>query len=398
MKKNKSKNETNTIMQPVPSYFWSFLFLSLFSGIISGIMGSYINNTILHLGESETTITSPEEETTDNQENKPVATPVNDSSTQIDNLYNPTELEAENNIIFQFYTKKDSENTSIFDQIYTNEDFVGHGFSVTSDGWIITTLNEKITEESLSELVLFDSNKNTFEIEKIISDTKNNLLFVKTNGKNLPVPKLWRNQIIPSGTPVTLYTDIYTPIKAHIKNNNHYITKGTTLQNADTFYTSLELPSINVKDGNTLLGSPVISNSGYVLGIITNNDSVITAIPTNHLETLLRDVFDNEKIDRNQIGINFIDLAQIKTTNTELLKKGALLTSNANTPAVVKNSIAEKSGLKENDIITHVEKEEINKENTLTELLSQYPLTENITITIIRDGLEQDITLQIISE
>lgn len=398
MKKNKSKNETNTIMQPVPSYFWSFLFLSLFSGIISGIMGSYINNTILHLGESETTITSPEEKTTDNQENKPVATPVNDSSTQIDNLYNPTELEAENNIIFQFYTKKDSETTSIFDQIYTSEDLIGHGFSVTSDGWIITTLNEKITEESLSELVLFDSNKNTFEIEKIISDTKNNLLFVKTNGKNLPVPKLWRNQIIPSGTPVTLYTDIYTPIKAHIKNNNHYITKGTTLQNADTFYTSLELPSINVKDGNTLLGSPVISNSGYVLGIITNNDSVITAIPTNHLETLLRDVFDNEKIDRNQIGINFIDLAQIKTTNTELLKKGALLTSNANTPAVVKNSIAEKSGLKENDIITHVEKEEINKENTLTELLSQYPLTENITITIIRDGLEQDITLQIISE
>jgi membrane-associated protease RseP (regulator of RpoE activity) len=86
------------------------------------------------------------------------------------------------------------------------------------------------------------------------------------------------------------------------------------------------------------------------------------------------------------LGVSFVTLnADVAAERGASLEDGALVVE------VVAGSPAETAGLQANDIVTAVNGEPVDAERTLRDRLIAYEPGDTITLTIVRDGAEQDI-------
>jgi S1-C subfamily serine protease len=58
---------------------------------------------------------------------------------------------------------------------------------------------------------------------------------------------------------------------------------------------------------------------------------------------------------------------------------------------VLDDSPAQKAGLKEKDVITHVDGVVIDEHNSLASLAGQHAVGDQVTLTVVRDGKEKKI-------
>ncbi|OQB43576.1 MAG: Serine protease Do-like HtrA [Parcubacteria group bacterium ADurb.Bin159] len=77
------------------------------------------------------------------------------------------------------------------------------------------------------------------------------------------------------------------------------------------------------------------------------------------------------------------------------MEKGAWLKSGENLPAIIKNSPAELAGLKEGDIISWINNQEINTYNDLANIISGFNPGDTINITYLRNGEEKIINVKL---
>lgn len=59
--------------------------------------------------------------------------------------------------------------------------------------------------------------------------------------------------------------------------------------------------------------------------------------------------------------------------------------------SIIKDSPADKAGLKEKDIITKVDDQAIDENNSLISVLGRHAVGDKVTLTVVRDGQEQKI-------
>jgi len=74
---------------------------------------------------------------------------------------------------------------------------------------------------------------------------------------------------------------------------------------------------------------------------------------------------------------------------TEYTEKGAKVTD------VVKESAAEKAGIKEGDVIVSVNADKISEDNSLVKLIGKYKPEENVDISVLRDGKEKKLNAKL---
>ncbi len=75
------------------------------------------------------------------------------------------------------------------------------------------------------------------------------------------------------------------------------------------------------------------------------------------------------------------------------VKQGALVRGSSDGPGVVKDSPADKAGLQAEDIITEVNGVAIDQNNTLSSLIQNYQVGDQITLKILRNGKEMNIVV-----
>ena len=98
------------------------------------------------------------------------------------------------------------------------------------------------------------------------------------------------------------------------------------------------------------------------------------------------------KISRAYLGVRYVLLnEQIAQSNNLPSNTGALVYASGNQIAVVPNSPADKAGIKENDIIIKIDGVDINEENSISTVIAKKKPGETVTITILRDGKEQQV-------
>jgi len=71
------------------------------------------------------------------------------------------------------------------------------------------------------------------------------------------------------------------------------------------------------------------------------------------------------------------------------VSEGAWLKGDSSQLAVVANSPADKVGLKEGDIITKINNQAVNTENTVSAIISQYKVGDTLSVTYLRDSQEK---------
>lgn len=155
-------------------------------------------------------------------------------------------------------------------------------------------------------------------------------------------------------------------------------------------------------------GGPVISLDGAFLGIATN--------PISRYPVLGR-VFDLRELMKWQTGINSgvspaarsdriaAVLPRLKKGETIAKYEGAflgisqdrksMLTNKVKVAHVVRNSSAEKAGIKKGDLITHMNQTPIKSWKHMVDLLRQYDVGDKITLTIKRKKKELELEVEL---
>lgn len=154
-----------------------------------------------------------------------------------------------------------------------------------------------------------------------------------------------------------------------------------------------------INQGNS--GGPLVNMDGEVIGINTaiagEAQNIGFAIPINDVNGLIKGVLRGGKLLRPYLGVRYVSLNDDYAYQYNLpVKRGAYLAPATGGSPVIAGSPAEKTGLREKDIITKINDTEINERSGLASVLAQYTVGETVKLTVIRDGKEikLDVTLE----
>lgn len=151
-----------------------------------------------------------------------------------------------------------------------------------------------------------------------------------------------------------------------------------------------------INRGNS--GGPLVNTSGEVIGINTavagNAENIGFAIPINDVQGLIKSVIQNGKLLRPYLGVRYVLLTDDYAYQYNLsVKRGAYIPpAQAGQEAIVGGSPAQKAGLREKDIITRIDNTAIDENNSLTSVLGRHSVGDKITLYVIRDGKEKQLT------
>ena len=97
------------------------------------------------------------------------------------------------------------------------------------------------------------------------------------------------------------------------------------------------------------------------------------------------------RIERPYLGLRYVMLNKKLKEQYELsADSGALVISDhlPNSHAVVKNSPADKAGIKENDLIIEVNGKKMDEKSELADLIQEFKIGDEVELTLLRNGGE----------
>jgi serine protease Do len=283
----------------------------------------------------------------------------------------------------------------------------GTGFILTEDGLIAT--NRHVVPSGTTRVDVTLSDGTEYKDVEVIGRTANNdtldIAFLKikdTKGKKLVSSKLGDSSTVEVGDTVvaignalgqfrnTVTQGIISGYGRDLQASNESGGEVSTLENV--FQTDA---AINA--GNS--GGPLVNTSGEVIGINTaavleDAQSIGFAIPINDVAGLIESVIEKGTLERPYLGVMYVPLTNDTAELLDLdVKRGAYVSAQDGSSAIIKGSPAEKAGLQEGDIITKVDDTEINEENSLAAIINRHSVGDKVKLTIIRDG--QEIQLEV---
>jgi serine protease Do len=279
----------------------------------------------------------------------------------------------------------------------------GAGVIVTSDGMIMTYATAIVVENSKFKVLTFDGN--SYDAELLGIDSWSNLAFLKIYASNLPVVSFGNSdemkpgeKIVAIGISDSKYHNLFS---AGILSDFDptYNLAGKTLSSSE------KLEGVFRSDiswGKKYVGGPIVDYAGQAVGITgsTEMDGAIKyfQIPANKVKLVLDRAISKE-LDKNYtLGIYYFPITKnYAVANNLKTEKGAFIYSPSGQQglAIIAGSPAAKADLRINDIITQVNGEEINLDVSLSDLLYKHKKGEEIELTILRDGNEMKVKVQI---
>ena len=289
------------------------------------------------------------------------------------------------------------------------ENSIKTGIVLTGDGIVMSIMSpveEEIIQKdnnksvsataSASHYKVLGPNGKEYDADLLIADKYSHLVFYKIDGENFPVPKFGNSDNLESGEKIILcgnasgeYQNVYS--QGIVQEND----RGFSLLNSELSSSeSIEgaiMTSASISNRN--IGGPVIDYNGDMIGIVNqiekDGQQVGFVMPINNIKKSIDEVIKNKKIERPFLGIYYLPIdKEIAILNNLSINKGALVYSFSGQQglAVIKNSPADEAGIKIGDIITEVGGNEINLDNPLSSVLTNYKKGDSISIKIIRDG------------
>jgi len=147
-----------------------------------------------------------------------------------------------------------------------------------------------------------------------------------------------------------------------------------------------------INSGNS--GGPLLNLNGEVIGIntaiVSGAQNIGFAIPINKAKKDIESVKNNGKIVYPFLGIRYILLnEELKNENNLSVDYGVWVQKGANGEvAITPDSAADKSGIKEGDIILEFNAEKIITGNSLSDIIQKYNPGDKVNLKILRNGKE----------
>jgi len=282
----------------------------------------------------------------------------------------------------------------------------GTGVILDESGIIVTNKHVVPTGTSTVKVTLADGT--TLEAEVLARDPRNDIAFIKVTdkkGKKLVAAKLGDSSKMEVGDKVVAIGNALgefqnTVTSGIVSGYGRDITAGEA--GDSEALTNLIQTDAAINRGNS--GGPLVNINGEVIGINTaitgsdNGQSLGFSIPVNDIKNQISSVLSTGKIQRPYLGVVYRLVNERFAYIYNLpAQKGAYIPPSENgQSSIIKGSPADKSGLKEKDIITNIDDREIDEKNSLVGVLGSYKSGDVVELTVLRGGdtLTIDVKLE----
>ena len=272
----------------------------------------------------------------------------------------------------------------------------GTGFIVSEDGMILT--NGHVVSDKEAEYTVLTNDGKKYPAKVLARDSIRDLALIKIENQEIPFPtiKLGDSDKLQIGQTVIAIGNALGEFRntvsvGVISGLGRTVTAGgggmiETLE--DVIQTDA---AINL--GNS--GGPLLNLRGEVIGVdfamSQQGQNIGFAIPIDKTKKDIEQVKTLGKIVYPFLGVRYILITEnIQKENNLPVDYGAWVQKGTGGEAAVfPGSAAEKTGLKEGDIILEFNEEKITLENTLAKIIMKYNPGDIITLKILREGKEK---------
>ena len=312
---------------------------------------------------------------------------VSDTETDISDL-----IENVNNSVVGI-SKIKNKGSTIFLEDGISSLGLGTGFIVSKDGYIVT--NQHVSGEKSSTCYVTLEDGRNYNAKVVWADADMDLSVIKISANNLSYLNLGDSDQIKIAQPVYA---IGNPIGYEFQRT---VTSGIIsgldrtikLEEDKSYYMEdLIQTDATINPGNS--GGPLIDKEGNVLGInsikITSAEGIGFAIPINIIKPIVEKLINNGEFNAATLGVFAYDKNVVPYINQELginmsLQNGIYVAE------VIKNSPAEKAGIKKGDILTQIDGMSLNKMSALRRYIYEKEIGDVINIRYIRNNREYEV-------
>ncbi len=270
----------------------------------------------------------------------------------------------------------------------------GSGVIISADGYIVTN-NHVIDQADKIEITL--NNKQKYQARLVGADPSTDIALLKIDVTGLD-PMRFDNSdevkvgqwVVAVGNPFNLASTVTAGIVS---------AKGRSINilKADMAIESFIQTDAAVNPGNS--GGALVNLDGRLIGI---NTAIATptgvyagysfAVPSNLVKKIVEDLKRYGRVQRGYLGVQMI------TLDGEVAKKlDTDITEGVYIGEVYPGAAAEKGGIQNGDIITHIDQRKINSTSQLMAELSRHRPGEVVEVKINRNGSLIDLKLPLLN-
>lgn len=268
----------------------------------------------------------------------------------------------------------------------------GSGFIITDDGYIVT--NHHVIEGANSvKVTLYDNTQ--YDAEIVGSDESNDIAVLKIDASGLTPVTLGDSEALSVGDNVVAIGNPLGELTFTLT-SGVVSAKDRSITTSNSVMMNLIQTDCAINSGNS--GGALFNMYGEVVGVTNAKyssnssteasiDNIGFAIPINNVKDIVTSIIENGYVVKPYIGVS------VETVSSDMKSYG--IPEGAVVRVVNEDSPAEKAGLKENDIITKADDEDITSSNDLVSKIKKASKGDKITLTVYRQGEEKTIELTV---
>ena len=270
----------------------------------------------------------------------------------------------------------------------------GTGFIISDTGYIMT--NKHVVENSKTVNGTLSNGKTYKNVKVVGTDPLNDSAILKVENPEGFKPVTLGDsktvnvgqQVIVIGNALGEYSNSVT--SGIISGTGRELIASDSSGSAYEQLTDMLQTDAAINGGNS--GGPIVNAAGEVIGIATayasSSQTVGFAIPIANVKGIIKNVLETGKFERAVLGVQYTAInPEIAEKNDLTVNYGAYVHSDK-TSAIVKGGAADAAGIKDGDIILEINGVKIGKAGSLSTLVGEYKVGDEINVKILRDNKE----------
>ena len=267
----------------------------------------------------------------------------------------------------------------------------GSGFIISKDGYILT--NHHVVADA-TEIVISLNDRREFKANLIGSDEKSDVALLKINtNEALPYLSLGNSDEIRVGDWVVA---IGSPYRLNFSVTAGIVSaKSRSIPDQGTSYIPFIQSDVAINPGNS--GGPLFNLKGEVIGINAMIYSsgggymgISFTIPINYASEIIDQLKNNGVVSRGWLGVSVQEVTKDLADSFKLGNPRGALIGN-----VLKDSPAERAGLKNGDVILSFNKQKIIYSGDLPLIVGRIKPDTTVDAVIFRSGIEKKMRVKV---
>jgi serine protease Do/serine protease DegQ len=265
---------------------------------------------------------------------------------------------------------------------------LGSGFIISKDGYIVT--NDHVVRDAESIQVKL-SNDKVYDAKVVGGDQKTDIAVIKINAADLPVTVLGDSEkmevgqwAIAIGNPFGLERSMTVGVISATGRSNMGI---------ETYENFIQTDA-SINPGNS--GGPLLNIHGEVIGIntaiVAAGQGIGFAIPIAMAKPVFTQILQKGSVSRGYMGVTIQPVTEELAKSFGLKQaRGALVND------VLKGGPAEKSGIRQGDVIISFNGSEVKDSSHLQRLVAEHGIGKTARVIVFRNGKSVELGMTLAS-